>query len=321
MKILKRILLIVLLLLLVSGVGGYFYFKNMWAAPPNELQVSKGVTALKCTWQASTFSKREALLLPVKLPDIDRTLYMQFDFGCPYSILYYKTAKSIQKKYPNFKLKRDAEDRKHAFEVSFSLGNLTVKAPKMRLRNYGKAVNWNNPAEIIIIGTIGTDFLERKQVMVDFKNSLVNVFDKLPDNQHDKLQMIDFSFDERRIYLSGMLNNDQKKFMYDSGCSAYSLITDAKTWNTLKVPNTKSIVHQGNSWGHKLQVLTNPSKHQIGFGNVKVPLRTVTHVKGAPWTQKIMMRLSGMGGMIGNHIFKENTIYIDAKNEKFAIIM
>mgnify|MGYP001111508672 CR=1 FL=1 len=321
MKIIKRISLIVLLLLLVSGIGGYFYFKNMWAAPPNELQVSKGAIALKCTWQASAFSKREALLLPIKLPDIDRTLYMQFDFGSPYSMLYYKTAKSIQKRYPNFKVKRNPEDRKHAYEVNFSLGNLIVKAPKMRLRNYGKAINWKNPAKIIIIGTIGTDFLERKQVIVDFKNSLVNVFDQLPDDQQNKLQMIDCSFDERRIYLSGMLDNDDKKFMYDSGCSAYSLITDANTWNKLKIPNTKPIIHQGNSWGRKLQVLTNPSKYQIDFGKVQVPLRSITHVKGAHWTQKIMMRLSGMGGMIGNHIFKENTIYIDAKNEKFAIVM
>ncbi|OJJ22606.1 hypothetical protein BKI52_07965 [marine bacterium AO1-C] len=320
MKILKRILLVVVLFIFIGGLGGFYYFKAKWAPPANTLVVTSGKSTIPCEWAGSKHIPREVLLFPIRFAGIDYTFYLQFDTGSPSSILYNKPLQSIQKKYPQFKINQILDDPKHLKEMAFSLDKITVKASKIKLYNYGKTIDWEKPQRQIIVGTLGNDFLERKKMLINFKTSTVQLFDKLSSDLRSKLQMIDFSFTDRRLYISGNIEGESYNLMYDSGTSAYSFITNHKTWDRLIIPKSKITTHKGNSWGRKLQVYTAPSKHRIAFGSLTLPLRTVTHIEGTHWTQNLLMRLSGMGGMIGNKIFQDQTIYIDAQNEQFALI-
>ena len=54
-----------------------------------------------------------------------------------------------------------------------------------------------------------------------------------------KNQMFDFKFKKRRIIINGILKGEERKFLYDSGTSAYELLSYKEEWQALKSPNSK----------------------------------------------------------------------------------
>ena len=261
-------------------------------------------------WISNESNPNVSILLPVKLEGISQVFYMQLDFGSPITLFYSKTINSIQSKFENkinFKLNSDT------ISLKFDLGKMVVSSDKFKVLNYGEVADLDNET-INIIGTIGTDLLEKKVITLNFKNNYC-LFN------NDKLTggFTSFDFKKRKILLPAKINGKNLKLLYDSGTSGYELITDHSEWNKYRLKNGKIKTENGNSWGKTLTINTAPTKQKIEIGNKNLNLSEVTYIEGTTKLQNILMKLSGMQGMIGNKIFLDQQIIIDCKNEKFKV--
>ena len=128
-----------------------------------------------------------------------------------------------------------------------------------------------------------------------------------------------FDFEKRKLLFPAKIGDEKLKLLYDSGTSGYELITSEEEWNKYRLKNKDIEFESGNSWGNKLNVISAPAKANIYVGGAILNLSEVTYIEGTSQIQNILMKLSGMEGMIGNKLFLNNTLIIDCKNEKFKV--
>ncbi len=300
--------------LLISGVIGYFYFDKKFTPPENQLKVSDHQDTLAIKWVSNQDSEYAALLLPVKLDGISDTFYLQFDLGAHSTLFHENALQSIIQKHPF--INAQLQNKQDPF--LFKLGEVSVSVPIVKRINYGKAINWT-PAAINIIGTLGSDILEHKVVVMNFKQHMVHFNNVFPKNITEE-SIQDFEFKKRKVMLNGKVNDENTQFYYDSGSSAFELITDKKKWENLALEGAVEQTYQANSWGKPLEVHKISSNAIIKFGKEEISLGEVTYIEGTSVVQNLLMYFSGMGGMIGNKLFIDKTLILDARNQKFAVL-
>jgi hypothetical protein len=161
---------------------------------------------------------------------------------------------------------------------------------------------------------MGTDLLEKRIITLNFKEGYC-LFD-VNENQDGFLA---FKFEKRRLLFPSKIGNKNLKLLYDSGTSGYELITDKNEWQQYRIKNAETKVETVNSVGNILTVITAPAQERIEIGASILNLTEVTYIKGNSAVQNILMRFSGMQGMIGNKLFLNHTLIIDCKNERFKI--
>ncbi|MBK6264172.1 hypothetical protein JKA74_03915 [Marivirga sp. S37H4] len=317
MRILKITLIIFLALLIVSSIGGYIYFKAKFSPPDNTLNLSAHTDSIPITWMEDENSSISALLLPMKLHGIPEIFYLQFDLGSHSTIFYSNALQSVWERYPEAEFVSEAENQ--IKDVTFTLGNIKVMAPILRTINRGNEIKWNDSIAINIIGTLGSDILEHKVTVFDFKDDLIYFGNVFPQSIPVQDQ-VDFEFDQRKVLLSASVNGEPTKLYYDSGSSAFELLTDKDRWNEYALAGAEEETYIANSWGKPLTVHNIASDGIIQFGKTSISLKQVTYIEGTTFIQTALMKLSGMGGMIGNKIFMDKVLVLDARNEKFAIL-
>ena len=312
MKIFRKIMLVLLAIVVISSIGGYFYFNNKFTPSENYLTVLGTSGKIPFKWVFDETNPNTALLLPVKLKGVTQIFYMQLDFGSPTTLFYSKAINSIQSQYPGA---AHFKNDKKTIALEFNLGNMAISSHSFKTLNYGKTVEWK-PKAVNIIGTIGTDLLEKRLITLRFNKNYCSF-----TNNNRLREGTSFNFEKRRILFPAKIGNKNLKLLYDSGTSGYELITGRKEWENyrLKKTETKTKIENGNSWGKTLTIVTAPSNKKIVIGKLEFKLSEVTYIKGTSKIQNLLMKFSGMQGMIGNKLFLNNTIIIDCKNEKFKI--
>lgn len=169
-----------------------------------------------------------------------------------------------------------------------------------------------------IIGTAGTDILENKKTLINFKeNYIVLNLTKVPVQFQTRL--FDFEFKKRKIIFKGVLNGKQEKFLFDSGTSAYELLTNKEVWLDLKLEKSKINIEQSQSWDKVLTAYTAKCNQKIQFYQQETRLNNITYVEGFSQAQYLMMKYSGMTGMLGNKIFLNNSLFFDSSQNKMGI--
>jgi hypothetical protein len=128
-----------------------------------------------------------------------------------------------------------------------------------------------------------------------------------------------FEFKKRRVLLPAKGEKGELKLLYDTGTSAYQLITDPSTWEKLRRKDAEVLEELGNSWGKKLQVFSAPANSSLLLDHTTLNLTKVTYIEGTSGIQNLLMRFSGMNGMIGNQLFEGHVLRLDARNEKFQL--
>lgn len=303
MKIIKKITLTVLTLLIISGLGGYIYFDQKFTPEKNYLTVDHESGPVPIKWIGKD---KNALLVPIHFPKDTATYYLQFDTGAVYTELYSKAIQQV--KGISFKNERAA--------TSFYIGKTKITSNLVKLSNTGKSSTGNNPVKII--GTLGADILEDRKTLIDFKdNYIVLNISKAPKEFQNNL--IDFQFKKRKIIIHGSLKEKDEKFLYDSGTSAYELLTNKEAWESLRLPQSKVMTEKAQSRPTILTTYTTKTRQTLRFKNKDLPLSEVTYVEGFSQTQYILMKFSGMSGMLGNKVFLNHKIYIDCPKEKIGI--
>ncbi len=307
MKTFKKITLNVFIIFSLLFIGGYIYFNQKFTPPINTLTVSGNSGNIPIKWMKDGENNYSALLLPVKLKNIDKTLYMQLDTGTPTTVFYQKPLESIQKIFfPNKKFNEIFSD--------FNLNKMKINSPDFSVINYGSSINFKDPKAISIIGTIGSDLLEKRIIILDFKNTVCSFTETINEEGFS-----DFEFKKRKILLPAKIGNKTLKLLYDSGTSGYELITNLEGWNQYKIPKSPEKHEKGNAWGNTLTIKTSAANQKLEIANSVLQLSEITYIEGTSKIQKFLMKSSGMEGMLGNKIFINSTLILDCNNKKFTV--
>lgn len=302
MKVFKKILIGILTFLILLSVGGYIYFDQKFTPEDNYLTVKKESGNIPITWLGND---KNVLLLPIHFSGNRETYYLQFDTGSPYTVFYSYQIKNI----------KEISEGMERVKSSFFIGKTQISSDRFKIFNKGKNEEKDS---IKIIGTIGSDVLESRKTLIDLKNNQV-VFNLNQTPNSFKNELFDFKFKKRRIIINGILKGEERKFLYDSGTSAYELLTYKEEWQTLKSSNSKIKIEKSRSWNNILTTYTADCKENINFKYNEIPVKQITYVEGFSTAQFSMMKFSGMSGMLGNRIFLNNAIFIDCTAGKMAI--
>ena len=321
-RLIFRLPVLMLLFLVVSSIGGYFYVRYKFQPPTNELTLRGLPVACAFIWVAdsstSPVQPHAALLLPVRLPGCPRTCYVQFDTGAPYSLLYGKPLAALRQAYPAAQLPMPRQDTVHSF--SLALGSGKVHARRLLVRPYGQAQLPADSTAPFIIGTLGTDALAGQVLVLDYPHQRFSLYARLPDSLVRRAQFTPLSFASRRVLLRMSLQGQEQQFLFDSGSSAFSLLTNQGTWQKMAMPAATPHISGVNSWGRRLLAHTVACGEELQVGALRVPLRTVTYLEGTSFWQQALMRFSGMTGMLGNEPFHRHTIIIDPQAGRFGLV-
>ncbi|MDQ8011657.1 MAG: hypothetical protein REI96_04365 [Flavobacterium nitrogenifigens] len=311
MKLFKKIAFAFLAIIVLFSLGGYFYFQKKFTPPENYLNVSGIAENIPAKWISSNGNSHSALLLPVKIKGVNHTFYMQFDSGSPITVFYKKSVESIAAKFQN-QLIIGIENS--SISTAFTIGKMNISSDNFEVLNYGEKINFDDLKAVNIIGTIGTDLLEKRVTILDFKNNQCSFIEKIKEDD-----FTDFEFKKRKILIPSVIENEKLKLLYDSGTSGYELITTKEIWQQYRNKNSKIKTEKGNSWGNTLSVYSASAKKKIQFGKTTLNLSEVTYIEGTSDLQKFLMKRSGMQGMIGNKLFLNHKLILDCKNEKFKL--
>jgi len=311
MKTFKKIIAATLILVIFSLIGGYFYFEKKFTPPENHLKVSGFTAHVPMMCDSNDENPCHAIYLPVRIKGIDKIFYMQLDSGSPVTLLYRNSLESIRTK---FRDQIQLDNGQTEMAVHFNIGEMTVSSAHFEVLNYGNQVEFDHANAVNIIGTIGTDLFEKRIVVMDFKNSCCSFEKDLQENGFEK-----FEFRKRKILIPATLENKNLKLLYDSGSSGYELITNKEEWEKYRTPNGNIKKENGNSWGNLLTAISAPANHTMKIGGSAIKLSEVTRVEGTSQVQNLLMKASGMQGMIGNKLFLNHKLILDCKNEKFKV--
>ena len=302
MKLFKRLALGSLAILILILAGGYIYFDQKFSPDKNYLTVKNESGNIPITWLGND---KNVLLLPIHFSRNSEIYYLQFDTGSPCTQFYSASIRNIKEIEININLAKAA----------FFVGNTEISSDKFKIFKTEKE---DKSDSIKIIGTIGADILDDRKTIINFKeNNVVLNLSKTPEGF--KNDLIDFKFKKRKILISGILKGKERKFLYDSGTSAYELLTYKEEWENLKSANSKVKIEKARSWNNVLTTYTARCNQNIRFKNKEIPVKEITYVEGFSNAQFSLMKFSGMSGMLGNKIFLENSIFINCSENKIGI--
>ncbi len=308
MKFIKKAIVITFGLIVVTCVFAYFYFDKKFTPEPNSLVVYGESEKIPILWHGSNHSKMAALLLPVQIDGIDINFFMQFDTGSPNTVFYKSALDTIQHIYRNSFVTVDSGKA----QINLKLGEMKISSDKFRVLNVKRS--WAPTDSTKIIGTIGTDLMEKRTTTLNFKEDFISFhLGKLDDVGSD------FKFTKRRILIPLRINGEEIEVIYDSGTSAFEYITSKQIWDQIRIPEQQVDSSKGNSMGTILTAYTTKTKEKIGLQNRTITLSEVTYIEGYSTSQYLMMKLTGMGGMLGNKVFEGRTIILDCNSEKYII--
>ena len=318
MKIVKRILLGLLILVLLSAIGGYVYFDRAFTPRPNQIRLSGESGELPIHWRGSANSEWAVMLLPIQLAGIDRTFYLQYDTGAPNTLFRTERLRDIARRFPEVDLTIDSAN---TTALRFSLGEMEVASDEFLLMNRGsKTIDWADSSGVWVIGTLGADVIEKCIAVMDFQHSLCSFGQAIPA-RYGNPKMSACKFVKRKVMFPARIGEDEADLLHDSGSSGFELITSQAIWQQLARPGAEGKeAFDVPSWGRMLKAYEIESDTSIVFPMTSLPLRKLTYIEGAAFWQVALMRLTGMGGMIGNEIFRDKVLILDVGQRQYAII-
>ena len=303
--------------ILLSALGGWFWMQQAMKPKPNEAVVADGLIALDIHWEATAFSDRAGLFLPVQLPGVDQTYYMQFDLGSELTLLYSPAFQSLIESGVIDAYERDAEEPGYALDVVFQIGGVETRFNRAPMIGYGRPVQ-DQPEDFQVIGTIGSDFARRKTLLIDFADSL---FYAGEPEHFDAGSMSPAELRTVRGWVQTRVEMDGRDswMMWDTGASAFRLITDETSWTKMANDPQSATSADMNSWGRTVTAHVARTDQRVIIGGRSIAIEEVAYMEGFPWYIQLLMRFSGMTGMLGNAAFQDHTVYVDLEQGQLGL--
>ena len=101
------------------------------------------------------------------------------------------------------------------------------------------------------------------------------------------------------------------------------MIVEESTFWDLAAPSAEKDSFSINSWGTQVPTHNIKSNGEFQFGDVTIPLTTVTYMDWPNKMQAFMLKAANiggeLGGMTGNKLFIDKTLILDAPNLRYAV--
>lgn len=281
-------------------------------------------TPIHFQWSVGTYDQyvepHEAILIPVKIEGFSNPFYWQFDTGAAHSLIYERTVEALKQGGLEIE-NRVLDGEQYATHLSCHFGGQKwgLKMIKV-LKGYGASIDKNDTLQPIKLGTLGADFMKGKITLINFKNQYIQLFEERPDWMASLGHFKSFSHDGRRFMLPVEIEGNELELFYDSGCSAFGLITSANRYKKFTNLGDKEIKYEGNRFGESLTIFHKNSDKRISIGGMQLNLERVSYVDIYSSLQKFMTPFTRIGGWLGNKPFIEHAIIFDTKREEFIVV-
>lgn len=325
MKKAASIFLVLLILFAIIGLIGIRHFNNLYFKEiPNYLTYSSDSKPIDFVWAEGVYGDyietHAAMLIPVRIKGMPNKFYMQFDTGAPSTLIYGNTLKSLKEYDLNVK-EVIKEDKLYIQNLDFSLGGSKVSMTTIQiLEDYGNSFDRNDTISEIKIGTVGADFMDERITLIDFKNQFIQVYKQRPSWMGPLPNFKPFDFKGRRFMLPAKIDGEELELFYDSGSSAFGLITSKNRYDSYTNKNFKEIKYNANKWGDALPIYHKDTDRLLEIGGANLGLKRVSYVDMYANYQKLMTPFTRIGGWLGNKPFTESTLILDTKKQEFVII-
>jgi len=316
-------ILVIILILAYIGISKFNAF--ITKKTPNYLTYTYEPKPINFEWANDSignyYERQTAMLIPLKIEGLSHRFYMQFDTGSPFSFIYENDVHSLRKMGLNIQEVIKEEER-YVEQLDIVLAGNHIKTSMLKiLPNYGNSFDENDTIPRIKIGTIGSDFIDQRITVIDFKQQKIQLFEKRPQWMQTLTEFKTFDYTaRRRIMFPVTLDQKDYEFLYDSGCSAFGLITIKSRFHNYTDPNTEPIDYGANSWGSNIPIITKPTNKQFDIGNTTLSLKRVSYVDMYTMTQPFITPFTRIGGWMGNQPFNESILIIDTKTEEFMVL-
>lgn len=327
-RILKRIgyaLLVVVILSVIAAIIGIRKFNDSWFKErPNYLSYTSEGKQMTFEWSEETYGSytepHVAMKIPVSFEGVSQQFYFQFDTGSPTTFIYGNSIPSLKNIGVNV-LVESKDENQYVKQLNLILGGNKTRMNRVEiLENYGNIFTANDTIREIKLGTIGSDFLDKKITEIDFKNQKIQVYDERPKWMASLPDFKPFSFKGRRLMLPAKIMGKNLELFYDSGCSAFGLITSKNRYDRYTNTSIKEITYEGNRFGESLTLHHKDSDESITIGNDSLKLRRISYVDMYTPFQGLMTPFTKIGGWLGNKPFINSTIILDIKKEEFVVV-
>lgn len=317
-------LLILLIILIVMGALGIRHFHNLWFAErPNYLSLTYEPKPLKFQWADRKLDDQveshTAIMLPLIIEGLPHKFYLQFDTGAPTTLIYGKSISSLQSLGIDIQEVQKGENSYVSLLNAELGGNETEMGMIQILEDYGNVFQVEDTLHTIKLGTIGADFLDQRTCLIDFQEAYIQLYEERPDWM-DSLQFVPFDFEGRRFMLPATILGKELDLFYDSGTSAFGLITSKNRYDTYTDEDQEEIKYAANRFGESLNIHHKASETRINIGNTDLPLQRISYVDMYADFQRFMTPFTRIGGWLGNKPFIESTMILDTQAEEFVVI-
>ncbi|MFK7953153.1 MAG: hypothetical protein AB8B73_09920 [Ekhidna sp.] len=325
MKYLKYILLSLLVLIIGATLFGAWKFNNtFFKERSNRLTYTSEPKPIRFNWAndsiGNIFETQVAMIVPVKLEGLSHKLHMQFDTGSPYSFIYENDLKSLRKVGIHFK-EIIKGNTKYIESIELILGGNKVGVSMiMVLKNYGNNFNRNDTLSELNIGTIGSDFMLDRVTEIDFRKQTLQFHNERTEWMRNLSSFQPFDFKGRRLMLPTTINGDNIELFYDSGCSAFGLITTKNRFDNYTDKDSETIAYDANSWGSDIPIIHKTTNTKMIIGSANLSLKRVSYIDMYASTQRLATPFTRIGGWLGNQPLNQSVLILDTQKEEFVVI-
>lgn len=325
----KKIGYSVLALFIISiilGIIGIRIFNNKYfKETPAYLELSHQSQPIKFKWTNNKIEehieRQTAMLVPVQIDSLKHNLNMQFDTGAPDSFLYEKDIISLRAL--GIEIREVKKDGFRFVEsIDLILGGQPITLSMVKIYpNYGNSFSAEpNPEANIVIGTLGSDILVNRITSIDFKNEKIQFFEKRPEWMQNLKGFTTFDFPGRRVMLPVTVDGKDYEFLYDSGCSAFGLITTKQRFKKYTKESNPLISYAAKSWEDEISIHTKISDQLFNIGGAELTLKRVSCVDTYAFFQPLITPFTRIGGWMGNQAINESKLILDTQTNEFLII-
>ena len=321
MRRIHHFFLVGVAVILLVGLGGFLFVRQQFEAPPNRLSLDRAEGTIPFEWTEDDYGgvrePHSSMLITVRFGDQKKLFRMQFDLGAVSSVFYSGPLEAIAQRHGGVRIVEEGK-RRYVENVTVTSGDLIVGFASARLvKTDSAAIDWEKD-DAPLIGTLGSDLLEGRVLMIDYPGRSIRVLREVPAAVAHRSSST-FRYAQRRILLAAVFEGDDTQLMFDTGSSAFPLLTDEANW--LRLSGGKNRRTFGvNSWGKTLTAHVADTPAHITLGGQVLPLRQVCYIEGTSAMQNLLMRLSGMGGMTGNKLFLDKLLILDARESRYWLL-
>lgn len=283
-------------------------------------------------WYSTTIEGKPfdkvAIIVPTKVADVKGNFIAQFDLGSDATMLYEGALKNYFASRAQLYARVDTTRRgvNDGGVVNYGttglplvMGGNTISRPLL-MTEYGSPVPPDSlyTASDKLIGTIGSDFLKGRILVIDYPQRRMCVLDSLDRYWRANTTFVPSRLENGRFHLPITVNQRTYWAAFDTGASLFPLSTDYQTWQELVgiglVP-TDTI--SANSWGEKVAFYGAPMQADAYLGSIKLPMSKAWFNRNQRLAD--FNKSQHVDALTGNAFFLNNVLVLDFKQNRFGV--